>query len=115
MIGANIRICDMVADCAVVRAHEFGSRLCRAAKSISWRQHHDILSLAVSEANDVAITQLHKSTSLHLLAVQLRSVRAVEINEIRLHPPTLVTILVSASQIPKLNHSVLLRYAGMFQ
>lgn len=82
--------------------------------AISFRQHHDIFSLAVAKAHHIAVPQLDVSTTSNLLAVQPRSVRAVQVDEIWFDLAYLVAVLVRLCDVSELHNSVLLADARVF-
>lgn len=81
----------------------------------SFRQHHDIFSLAVAKAYDIAVPQLNVSTTSNLLTVQPRSVCAVQVDEIWFDLAYLVAVLVRLCDVSELHNSVLLANARVFQ
>lgn len=80
---------------------------------LSSGQHHHIFSFAIPKRHHILVQELHISTRLHLLSIQFRAIRAVEINQVRLDFAQLVPKLVRARSVSELDHRMLLRYTGM--
>ena len=68
------------------------------------RQHHYILSLTVSKRDHISVHQLHISACIYQLAIELRAVRTLQINQVGFHFVRLVSILVNGSLEAELNH-----------
>ena len=73
-----------------------------------WWQHHHILPLAVSEGDHISVYQLYIAGSLHQLAIELRAVCALQVDQIRLHFICLISILVDGRLEAELNHCIAL-------
>lgn len=74
------------------------------------RQHDYVLPLTVSKRYHISVYQLYIARSINQLAIELRTVRTLQINQVRLHFVRFVAILISDSLEAELNHCAQLAY-----
>lgn len=78
-------------------------------KSFRRRQHQDKFPLTLPKPHHIPIPQLEKPARLHPLPIHPRPIRALQINQIRSHPPRLLPKLIRPGDVPELQHGVLFR------
>lgn len=83
------------------------------------RQHNDILPLTARKLQQILIPQLDIASRLDLLAIKLRPITTLQIDDIRLHPPLClpysILVLCSLHNVSELDGGMLLRGAGMLE
>jgi hypothetical protein len=69
-----------------------------------WWQHHYILPLTISKRDYITIDELQITAGFHQLAIELCTVRALQVDQVRLNFVSLVPILVDDGLEAELNH-----------
>lgn len=85
-----------------------GGSNCLSRLLILGREHKHILPRTGPELDHILVSQFQVPTIRHLVAVQLCTVRTLQVNQIRLYSADLVPVLVSLLRIAELNDGMLL-------